>query len=215
VQLTSSHDKELIFLLRNFFWEGFESDFIVKRDANKADARVYSKDKEIAEIRKDGQDFLLVQYGDGVEWRLSNKVHGERRPFSFSVLKSTNEMNDNHKEKNRPRDVLFVVRDQLFEHNGNFYMLANHPQGKHWNEHVRSTSRYISRLDNFPYREFSEIDFDHHTLRNKIKRFRGTPVGETSGLATEPAGHLVHLSAELESVGLFIAAISYLMYAST
>jgi hypothetical protein len=175
---------------------------------------VYSKGKEIAEIKKDGQDFLLVHYSDGLEWRLSNKVHGERRPFSFSVHKSKDEMNDKHKEKNGSRDDLFVVRDQLFEHNGNFYMLANHPEGKHWNEHVHSTSRYISRLADFPYREFSEIDFDHHKLRNKIKRFRGMPVGETSGLATEGVGHRVHLSAELESVGLFIAAISYLMYAS-
>jgi len=175
---------------------------------------VYSQGKEVAEIKKDGQDFRLVRYSDGLEWRLTNKVHGERRPFSFAVHKSKVDMNDKHKEKEWSGDDLFVVRDQLFEHNGNFYMLANHPEGKHWDEHVHSAKRYISRLADFPYRTLSEIDYDHHELRDKIKRFRGTPVGEASGLAIEENGHRVQLGAELESAGLFIAAISYLMYAS-
>ena len=190
------------------------SDFIVKRDPNKRDAKVFSQGKEIAEIIKEGQDFRLVSYREGHEWQLTNKVHGERRPFSFTVCKSKEDRNDKRTDKERSGDELFVVRDQLFEHNGNYYMLANHPEGKHWHEHVHSAVRYISRLADFPYHELSEVDYDHQDFRDKIKRFRGTPVGEASGLAIEDKGHRVHLDAELEGVGLFIAAISYLMYAS-
>jgi len=175
---------------------------------------VFSQGKEIAEIIKEGHDFRLVSYRDGLEWQLTNKVHGERRPFSFSVRKSKEDRNDKSSDKERSGDELFVVRDQLFEHNGNYYMLASHPEGKHWHEHVHSAVRYISRLADFPYLELSEIDYNHQDFRDKIKRFRGTPVGEASGLAIEEKGHRVHLDAELESVGLFIAAISYLMYAS-
>lgn len=192
----------------------FVSDFIVKRDPNKSDARVFLLGKEIAEIIKEGRDFKLVRREDGLEWQLTNKVDGKRRPFSFSVHESKEARNGKSRGKEWSGDELFVVRDQLFKHNGNFYMLANHPEGKHWDEHVHSAVRYISRLADFPYLELSEIDYDHQTFRDKIKRFRGTPVGEASGLAIEEKGHRVSLDAELDGVGLFIAAISYLMYAS-
>lgn len=93
-------------------------------------------------------------------------------------------------------------------------MLANHPEDKTWNDYVNSSVKYIGRLDGFPYSELSEVDHQDYTLRDKIKRFRGKPVGETSGLGIEPSGHRVKLDKELEDVGLFIAAISYLLYAS-
>lgn len=93
-------------------------------------------------------------------------------------------------------------------------MLASHPEDKSWNEYVNSSIKYICRLDDFPYSELSEVDYHHYTLRDKIKRFRGKVVGEASGLGTEERGHRVRLDSELEDVGLFIAAISYLLYAS-
>jgi hypothetical protein len=61
---------------------------------------------------------------------------------------------------------------------------------------------------------FSQIEHAHYTLRDKIKRFRGKSVGEASGLGIEEYGHRIRLDSELEEVGLFIAAISYLLYAS-
>ena len=106
------------------------------------------------------------------------------------------------------------MRDQLFEHDGKFYMIANHPEDKVWSEYVNSPVRYIGRLNNFPYSKLSEVDHQHYTLRDKIKRLRGTPVGEASGLGTENRGHRVKLNSELDEIGLFIAAISYLLYAS-
>jgi hypothetical protein len=72
----------------------------------------------------------------------------------------------------------------------------------------------LAGLNNFPYSKLSEVDHQHYTLRDKIKRLRGTPVGEASGLGTENRGHRVKLDSELDDIGLFIAAISYLLYAS-
>jgi hypothetical protein len=93
-------------------------------------------------------------------------------------------------------------------------MIACHPEDKFWNEFVNSSIKYICRLDDFPYSELSEVDYHHYTLRNKIKRLRGKAVGEASGFGIEERGHRVRLDSELEGAGLFIAAISYLLYAS-
>ena len=93
-------------------------------------------------------------------------------------------------------------------------MLANHQEGESWNEYVDSGVKYICRLDNFPYSELSEVDYEHHHVRDKNKRFRGIPVGETSGLGIGEGGHHLLLNDEFDNVGLFIAAISYLTYAS-
>ncbi|MFL6510534.1 MAG: hypothetical protein ACJ700_05035, partial [Nitrososphaera sp.] len=103
-----------------------------------------------------------------------------------------------------------------FTHNGKFYMLANHPEGKSWNDYVNSPIRYISRLDNFPYSNVSEMEENkhHQSLRHKLKRFRGVPVGEASGLGAAAEGHQVKVNDELDDIGLFIAATSYLMYSS-
>jgi hypothetical protein len=167
---------------------------------------------------------VSLKEDDGCEWILTRRVNGEYRPFSYSVRKLKRNVRGIHTKNNNYHDVakdgdnnndeVFVVRDQLFKHNGKFYMLANHPEGKHWNEHLHNTSRYVSRLDDFPYTELTEVDYQDRDLRDKIKRLRGTPVGETSGLGIEEKGHQVRVDDELHDVGLFIAAISYLIYAS-
>jgi hypothetical protein len=184
------------------------SDFIVKKGPEKSEAKISSGGKEVAEIKKEGLGFRLVRYGDAHEWLLSNKVHGEARPFSFSVRDWT-------RGGSQPLDdEVFVVRDQLFKHGGRLYMLASQPVGKHWDEHMRSKVRYISRLDDLSHLELAELDYQDRNLRDKTKRLRGTPVGEASGLGIEEGGHHVRLDKELEDVGLFVAAISYLIYAS-
>lgn len=174
------------------------------KKAGKADATISSSaGTKIAEIKKEGADYKL-KHSDGREWILSNNVHGELRPFSFSVRKG-----------NLPSDgVVFVVRDQLFKHDGRFYMLANQPSGRHWSEHMQSPVRYIGRLDGFPYQDLEQVDYHDRDLRDKTKRLRGTPVGQVSGLGIEETGHQVHVDKELEGAGLFIAAISYLIYAA-
>ena len=176
----------------------FALDFVIKK-VGKSDAEVFSAKTKIGEIKKEGEGYELA-HSDGRRWMLSSTVHEETRPFSFSVR-------DNNSE-------VFVVRDQLFQHDGKFYMMANQPSGLHWSEHVRSRTRYISRLDGFPYQDLAHVDFHDRDLRDKTKRLRGTPVGQASGLGIEKGGHSVHVDKELEEVGLFVAAISYLIYAA-
>lgn len=185
------------------------SDFVIKK-AGKANATISSAGAKIAEIKKEGAGYRLT-HSDGREWILSNNVHGEPRPFSYSVRRSKG------KEDGKPPpsdDEVFVVRDQLFKHDGRFYMLANQPSGRHWSEHVQSPVRYIGRLDGFPSSDLEDVDYHDRDLRDKTKRLRGTPVGQASGLGMEETGHQVHVDKELEGAGLFIAAISYLIYAA-
>jgi hypothetical protein len=103
---------------------------------------------------------------------------------------------------------VLTIREHLFKHREKFYMLTNHPEGKHWNEYL-SGPRHISRLDNFPYTELAELD---HHIRHRLRRFRGIPVGEASGFGID--GHHVRVDKELEDIGLLIAASSYLLYAT-
>jgi hypothetical protein len=191
------------------------SEFVIKKGPKQWEAKIFSGGREIAEIKKgEGLSFELVRTNDKMEWVLSNLVHGEHRPFSFSVRKASKKITYPNTDRNGLGDEIFVIRDHLFKHNDKFYMLASHPEDKSWNEYVNSSIKYICRLDDFPYSELSQVDFHHYTLRDKIKRLRGKAVGEASGLGIEERGHHVKLDSELEDVGLFIAAISYLLYAS-
>lgn len=188
-------------------------EFVVKKEPEQGGARIFSGGKEVAEIKKDDRGTRLVNPKDRLEWKLSNKVDGEYAPFSYSVRKSKNTPDTGDRD-DASKDEVFVVRDQLFKHKGSFYMLANFPEGKPWTEHARSHVRYISRLDGFPYPDLSKVDYQDRDLRDKTKRLRGVAVGEASGLGIEEGGHHVRLDSELDDVGLFVAAISYLIYAS-
>jgi hypothetical protein len=192
------------------------SEFIVKKGPRQWDAKIFSEDgKEIAELEKGEEqqqlEFRLFSKKDSHEWALTNKIDGEHKRFSFSIKEI-----ENQEGGRREKDALLTVRDNIFEHNGNFYMLANYPEGKSWHNHINSPVRYISRLDNFPYSDVSEMDENkhHQNLRQKLKRFRGVSVGEASGLGVNPEGHHVKVNDELDDIGLFLAAISYLIYAS-
>lgn len=165
-------------------------------------AKIISEGEEVAEIKKgeDQRNFKLITK-DGAEWTLTRNLHGEFRPFSISVLEQ-----NKHKEE-ADREVL-TIREHLFKHRGKFYMLTNHPEGKHWNEYL-SGPRYISRLDNFPYSDLAELD---HHIRHRLRRYRGVQVGEASGLGIH--GHHVKVDKELEDIGLLLAASSYLLYST-
>ena len=187
-------------------YKGLTSKFRIKNGPALWEAEVFSEDgEEVAEIKKgEGPEFKMLSKKDGREWVLSNKIDGEHRRFSFSV-----------REEGKNHDALLMIRDNVFKHNGKFYMLANQPEGRSWQQYVDSPVRYISRLDNFPYSDLTEMDESkqHHTLKQKLKRFRGVPVGEASGLGISPEGHNVKVNDELDDIGLFLAATSYLMYA--
>jgi hypothetical protein len=197
---------------------------IKKRGSTQWDARIFSENgEEIAEIIKgEGLEFKLISQKNNREWVLTNKIDSEHRRFSFSVREAekkevkAGERRRKEEEEEEEGNPLLIIQDNIFMHNGKFYMLANHPEGKSWHNYVNSPIRYISRLDNFPYSNVSEMDENkhHQNLRHKLKRFRGVPVGEASGLGTTPEGHRVKVNDELDDIGLFLAATSYLMYAS-
>jgi hypothetical protein len=178
-----------------------DSEYVIK-GSKPWEAKIFLDDKQIAEIKKGEKNlnFRLISK-DGHEWILTNNVHGEFRPFSISVLKQ------NRSKEDASTEVL-TIREHLFKHRGKFYMLTNHPEGKHWNDYL-SGPRYICRLDNFPYSDLTELD---HHIRHRLRRFRGVPVGEASGLGIH--GHHIKVDKELEDIGLFIAASSYLIYST-
>ena len=196
------------------------SEFTVKRGPTQWNARIFSENgEEVAEIIKgEGLEFKLISQKGNREWVLTNKIHGEHRRFSFSVQEAIEKdaKAGERRGKEERGNPLLTVRDNIFMHKGKFYMLANHPESKSWQDYVNSPVRYISRLDNFPYSNVSEMDESkhHQDLRQKLKRFRGVPVGEASGLGPSPEGHRVKVNDELDDIGLFLAATSYLMYAS-
>lgn len=191
------------------------SKFTVKKGPTQWEAKVFSEDskEEVAEIKKgEGPEFRMLSRKNNHEWVLSSNIEGEHRRFSFSVREAEKKQGEGTEEG----PALLVIRDNIFKHNGKFYMLANHPEGESWQNYVNNHVRYISRLDNFPHSDLSDIDENKHyqRLRQKVKRFRGVPVGEASGLGAAPEGHTVKVNDELDDIGLFIAATSYLMYAT-
>jgi hypothetical protein len=198
------------------------SEFTIKRGPTQWHARIFSENgEEIAKIMKgEGLEFKLISQKENREWVLTNNVHGQHRRFSFSVREAEKKgvkAGERRGKEEEEDNALLIVQDNIFMHNGKFYMLANHPEGKSWQNYVNNPVRYISRLDSFPYSNVSEMDENkhHQNLRQKLKRFRGVPVGEASGLGATPEGHRVKVNDELREIGLFLAATSYLMYAST
>ena len=62
------------------------SEFIIKKSPKQLEAKVFLGKEEIAEIKQgEGLSFKLTRHKDKMEWILTNLVHGEHRPFSFSV----------------------------------------------------------------------------------------------------------------------------------
>jgi hypothetical protein len=167
------------------------------------EADIFSGGKKIAEIRK-GKDqaFRLIDKRNSHEWILTNKVHGEIRPFSISIFEQEG-------GKKEPGREVLTIRDHLFKYRDKIYMLTNHPEGRPWQEYL-SGPRYISRLDNFPYTDIAEID--NHT-KHRLRRFRGVPVGKATGLGIHD-GHRVKVDKELDDIGLFIASASFLIYSA-
>ena len=177
------------------------SEYVVIKGQKPWEAKIVSGEKDVAQISKeDDLSFKLVRKRDGRTWTLTNKVEGERRPFSLAVSEISGEGNS--------KPVLKIL-NHLFDHAGKIYMFGNHPEGKHWNEYLDST-RYISRLDKFPISDISKLDArSSHRLKKYV---RGVAVGETEGLGIH--GHRVKVDKELEDIGLILAASSYLMYAA-
>ncbi len=176
-------------------------DYVVKEKGEPWRTRIYVGDEKVAETRalKDSTYILTAKNGDA--WTLNARVHGEISPFSMTVVQS--------KARETPGDspgtTVLTIQNHLFLHKGKFYMLGCAPEGRPPREFLLGKI-FICRLDTFPFSDLSEID---HETRSRLKRLRGTPVGELEGLGRE--GHNVHLPDELEDIGLPLAASCYLL----
>lgn len=179
-------------------------DYVVKKTSSPWRTGIYIDTEEVADIRTREDLTYLLTAKDGNEWIMTARVHGEIMPFSMTV----NQSKAHDTSGSTPGTTVLTIRDHLFLHKGRFYMLASTPEGRPLKEFLLG-KRYICRLDNFPFSDLTEID---HETRSRLRRFRGTPVGELAGLGKE--GHRVHLSDELEDISLPLAASCYLLFST-
>ncbi|HEY6949943.1 MAG TPA: hypothetical protein VI146_04975, partial [Nitrososphaeraceae archaeon] len=71
------------------------SEFVIKKSPKESEAIIYLGKDRIAKIEKnEGFTFKLITYKDKQEWVLSNLVHGQRRPFSYAVLRTIQKIPD-------------------------------------------------------------------------------------------------------------------------
>jgi len=183
---------------------GLAVDYIVKETGKPWRARIYVDDEEIAEVRVREDLTYVLTAKNGNEWTLSARVRGEIRPFSMTV----NYAATHDTPVTTSSTEVLTIRDHLFLHNGRFYMLASTPEGRPLRDFLLG-KRYICRLDTFPFSDLTEIDSE--TL-SRLRRIRGTPVGELEGLGRD--GHRVHLATELDDIGLPLVASCYLLYSA-
>ena len=162
-------------------------------------ARIAVQGKEVAKLAVVGEGlFSLTEASKS--WLLTRRVDGEVRPFSMAVYRSNDEGGDSN-------DVL-KIKDHIFFHNGRFYVIGGTPEGTSPKHHMMG-SKYICRLQNFPFSHPDQVDAE---TKHRLKRHRGVPVGEFSGLGS--AGFHIGLEDELNSIQLQLSASIYLMYSS-
>jgi hypothetical protein len=182
-------------------------EYIVKRTGAPGEATIEKEGKIIGDIHPISGLFVVVDRTSRKTFKLTPRVDGEVRPFSMIAYETTD---DDQEYGNRisGREVL-KIKNKLFWHNGNIYLMNSVPEGSLPREHITG-SRFISKLVNFPYSSDQEIDPE---TWERLGRHRGQQVGELSGLGRVD-GHKVKLASELEDIGVPLAAASYLIYST-
>jgi hypothetical protein len=179
-------------------------DYIVKAADRPRGAAIYVDGKEVAEMLTRHDLGHVMTSKDGDEWALTARVNGEIRPFSMTVKQL--KARDGHNAA--PGATVLTVRYHVFSHDNRFYMFGAAPEGRPLREFLVG-KKYICRLDNFPFTDLTEIDLE---TMEKLRRFRGAPVGEYEGLGKE--GQRVRISDELEDISLPLVASCYLLYST-
>lgn len=135
-------------------------------------------------------------------WLLSKRVDGEIRPFSMFVLKT------NGRQSGEETNEVLKIKDHLFLHNGNFYMIGGVPESRPPKDHLVG-AKFITRLTKFPFTHHDDIDLE---TRSRLKRHRGKVVGEIYGLGSK--GFHAKIEKELNEIGFPLTASAYLIYSS-
>ena len=163
-------------------------------------ARITLQGKEIDELSIVGEGLFRLNE-PSQSWLLSRRVDGEVLPFSMAVYKWLKD------EPSGSKEVL-KIKDHIFIHNGRFYVIGGRPEGSFPKNHMTG-SKYICKMQNFPFAHPDQVDAE---TKHRLKRHRGVPVGEFSGLGS--AGFHIRLADELKAIQLPLAASVYLMYSS-
>lgn len=175
-----------------------ENEYVLTHAKNEP-AGIVFENKKTAKLRNLGNG-LYKMACENYRWLLNKRVDGEIGPFSIIVF-TTNDSNAAQKE-------VLKIKDHIFLHNKILYMLGGIPEGGIPKHHLTG-SKYICRLTNFPFEHPDHVDEE---TKNRLKRHRGVPVGEFSGLGT--SGFRMSLGDELNDIGLQLAAAAYLVYSS-
>lgn len=175
---------------------GLTAEFSVKRLGRAFDAVITSEGSEVARvIRQQGGRYELEGPG-AKKWELDPRVGGEIMPFSMTVTAPHDEV-----------PVLTVVRG-VFLYETKFYMFMGVPEDVEPKESLLD-GRHIIRLDGLPFSTLEEMDKE---TWGRLKRLRGVSVAQVSGMGIEQ--HIVRVSDELSAIGVILAAVSYLLYAT-
>jgi hypothetical protein len=187
--------------------ENLAIEYVVKRTGGPSDATIEKNGKTIGDIHRENGFFVVVDRTSGKTFKMTARVDEEVRPFSMIVYETKG---DNQETDNiiNEKEVL-KIKNNLFWHNGNIYLMNSLPEGELPRDHITGT-RFISKLVNFPYNSHQEIDPE---TWERLGRHRGQQVGELSGLG-RTGGHRVKLASELEDIGVPLAAASYLIYST-
>ena len=169
---------------------------VVRTGGHPARTRIFSSSgEELASILRGGGSLVLVETG-GRTW-----VMGQSGPFSLAVVEAV--------PLGKSPMTALRIRENLFGHGGRAYKFTgvasdSDPRDFHLGD------RHVYRLDNFPFPDPYEADLE--TLGRLRRYYRGTVVGELSGLGRE--GYRLRLSAELADISLALTAASYVLYSS-
>ena len=180
-------------------------EYVVKQEKSPREAKVFENQMEAGLLTNEGRGTFELVSNDNRGWMLTNKVDGEFRPFSMIVRLKTSSLAQSVKEE---ESWILKIRDHLFQHNRNFYMLGSIPEGKPHREFMMG-KRFICRLINFPFSDIDEVDAE---TRSRLRILRGLPVGEMYGIGS--TGFHIRIESELQDIGLPLAASSYLIYST-
>ncbi len=175
-----------------------EAEYVVRRTGDPGEAEIVQSGQLVARLEKlkgDLRALLKAEDGSHRIYHLDPKVDGAISPFSIAIFEDGGKL-------------ILKIKSGAFSHHGKVYLFKSLPEGKSMKGHLHG-SKYICRLDNFPYQSVDDIDRE---TREKLNRYRGVEVGTLSGLGK--FGHRVRLGEELMDVGLPLSAASYLMYST-
>ncbi len=169
-------------------------EYVVKRKGSPRNAEVWLEGKLVATLEEAEDHASMLSSVDGTEYFFSPKVEGKIHPFSMTVSDGSHR-------------ITLKIAEHLFSFRNSIYIIGGIPEGKNSKDIGRT--KYICRLVNFPFQDVDAIDIH---VREKLRRHRGLPVGEISGLGI--LGHKVSVNKELQEIALPLSVASYLLYST-